>query len=144
MDAIVRHRQPQLWSPRRPAKPGRGYDDRNGADMMNTKTEIDLLDALSKVLLRCFVLGYALILLWVGVYFAAGAVIYGPANRMFGLTAHEVDLIQYCGIAFVKCLVLLFFLFPYIAIRLVLRKRACVPAVAFGELDPCLPTMPRT
>ena len=49
---------------------------------------------------------------------------YGPAGKLFGLTPHEVDVIQYCGIAAVKCVVLLFFLFPYVAIRLVLRKRA--------------------
>jgi len=51
-------------------------------------------------------------------------VMYGPAGKLFGLTPHEVDVIQYCGIAAVKCVVLLFFLFPYVAIRLVLRKRA--------------------
>jgi hypothetical protein len=96
---------------------------------MNTKSVIDLLDAFSKVLVRCFFLGYALILLWVGVYLAAGNVLYAPANRLFGLTAHEADLVQYCGIAFVKCLVLLFFLFPYVAIRLVLRGSARVARV---------------
>ena len=103
----------------------------------------ELLDALAKVLLRCFVLGYALLLLWAGVYLAAGNVLYAPANRLFGLTAHEVDLVQYCGIAFVKCVVLLFFLFPYVAIRLVLRKSAKLPAVAFGERDQGFPTTPR-
>jgi hypothetical protein len=100
--------------------------------MTESKAVNELLDALARVLLRCFVLGYALILLWVGVYLAAGNVLYGPANRLFGLTAHEVDLVQYCGIAFVKCLVLLFFLFPYVAIRLVLRKRAGAPAFDSG------------
>ena len=54
----------------------------------------------------------------------AANVMYGPAGKLFGLTPHEVDVIQYCGIAAVKCVVLLFFLFPYVAIRLVLRKRA--------------------
>jgi hypothetical protein len=105
--------------------------------MMESRAVDDLLDALAKVLVRCFLLGYALLLLWAAVYLAAGSVLYAPANRLFGLTAHEVDLVQYCGIAFVKCLVLLFFLFPYIAIRLVLRKRS-------RECDQGLPTMPRS
>jgi hypothetical protein len=43
-------------------------------------------------------------------------------GKWFGLTTHEVDLIHYCGIAFTKICVLLFFFFPYIAIRLVLRR----------------------
>jgi len=72
-------------------------------------------------LLRCFVLGYLLLLLWFVVYVLAGD--FGIAGKLFGLTPHEVDKINYCGMAFVKSAVLLFFLLPYIAIRLVLRKR---------------------
>jgi hypothetical protein len=45
-------------------------------------------------------------------------------GKWFGLTPHEIDVIHYCGMAFVKMCVLVFFLFPYIAIRLVLRKQA--------------------
>ena len=36
---------------------------------------------------------------------------------------HEVDLINYCGMAAMKVIAVMFFLLPYIAIRLVLRKR---------------------
>ena len=42
--------------------------------------------------------------------------------KMFGLTPHELDLIIYCGLGLHKMIVNLFFLFPWIAIRLVLRK----------------------
>jgi hypothetical protein len=112
--------------------------------MMESKTVNELLDALARVLLRCFVLGYALLLLWAAVYLAAGNVLYALANRLFCLTAHELDVVQYCGIALVKCLVLLFFLFPYVAIRLVLRKRACLHGLASGKHDRCLPTTPRS
>lgn len=41
---------------------------------------------------------------------------------MFGLTKHELDLIHYCGMGLLKLFVFLFFLFPCIAIRMVLRK----------------------
>ena len=43
-------------------------------------------------------------------------------GKMFGLSAHELDLIIYCGLALHKMVVNVFFLFPWMAIRLVLRK----------------------
>jgi hypothetical protein len=78
------------------------------------------LDAISKVLLRCTILGFVLILLWFGVYYFAPGMLRGD---FFGLTTHEVNLIQYCGIGLLKVLVLLFFFFPWVSIRLVLRRR---------------------
>jgi hypothetical protein len=81
------------------------------------------LDTVANVLLRSTVLGFLLLLLWLGLYMLAPGPMYAQAN-WFGLTAHEVDLINYCGLAFVKMCVLLFFLFPYIAVRLVLRSKA--------------------
>jgi hypothetical protein len=91
--------------------------------MSESNNRNELFDTLAKILLRCFVLGYSLLLLWVVLYVVAADVIDGLAGKLFGLTPHEVDVIQYCGMAVVKCVVVLFFLFPYIAIRLVLRKR---------------------
>ena len=89
---------------------------------MSNSTDVnDLLDAIAKVLLWCFVLGFLLLLIWVGVFVLAGDVIHDLHGKMFGLSPHELNLIHYCGIAFVKLCVFLFFLFPYIAIRMVLR-----------------------
>ena len=82
----------------------------------------DPFDTLAKILLRCFILGYILLLLWLVVYLVAGGLVYG-IGKLFGLTPHEVDVVNYCGLTFVKSIVLLFFLIPYIAIRLVMRKR---------------------
>ncbi len=83
----------------------------------------EFLDAIAKVLLRCVVFGFLLLLAW----FTCYTLLPGPIHlqgKLFGLTPHETDLIHYCGMAFVKMCVLLFFLFPYIAIRLVLRRKA--------------------
>ena len=82
----------------------------------------ELLEALAKVLLRCFVLGFVLLLIWFGAYLLAGDLIFRINGPLFGLSQHEMDLMHFYGIVFVKCCVLLFFLMPYIAIRLVLRK----------------------
>jgi hypothetical protein len=45
----------------------------------------ELFDTLAKILLRCFVLGYLLLLLWSAVYLFAGGVIYVPGDKLFGL-----------------------------------------------------------
>ena len=83
----------------------------------------ELLDAIAKVLLRCFVLGFLLLLLWTAFFVFLPGPIYAQ-GKWFGLSPDEVDVIHYCGIALVKMCVLLFFLFPYISIRLVLRRRS--------------------
>lgn len=90
--------------------------------MTSTETN-DLLDAVAKVLLRCFLLGVLLLLIWFAAYTLASDVIYRQ-GKMFELTPHELDLIHYCGMGLVKGGVFLFFLLPYIGIRLVLRKRS--------------------
>jgi len=90
--------------------------------MPEFKETHDLLDMIAKVLLRCFFLGCLFLLLWAGCYLLAGDLIYRINGPLFGLTQHEINLMHFYGIVLVKCCVLLFFLFPYIAIRLVLRR----------------------
>ena len=41
---------------------------------------------------------------------------------MFGLSKHELDMIHYSGMGLVKLFVFVFFLFPWLSIKLVLRK----------------------
>jgi hypothetical protein len=83
----------------------------------------DWLDLVGKILLRCFIFGYFFLLLWAGVYFGAKNLLLRVHGQLFGLTEHEMALIHYCGMVIVKVWVLLFFLIPYVAIRLVLRKQ---------------------
>ena len=42
---------------------------------------------------------------------------------MFGLSKETLDVIHYCGMGLLKLFVFTFFLFPWLAIRWVLRKR---------------------
>jgi hypothetical protein len=84
----------------------------------------DLLDAVAKVLLRAAVLGILLLLLWAGIFMMPGDLVYRLHGPLVGLTEHDLNVIHYCGLAFLKLCVLQFFLFPYIAIRLVLRGRS--------------------
>jgi hypothetical protein len=91
---------------------------------MARSTEVnEWLDTIATVLLRCFVLGLAILLLWFVAYLLASDLMYRQ-GKLFDLTPHEINVINFCGIAFVKVCVLLFFLFPYLAVRLVLRIRS--------------------
>ena len=89
--------------------------------MFDSRT-IDYFDTLAKVLLRCAAFGYLLLLLTFGVYMLAGGEIYRLNASMFDLSKHELDLIIYGFIVLTKFVVFLFFLIPWVAIRLVLRK----------------------
>lgn len=82
----------------------------------------ELLTTINEVLGRCALLGIVLILLWFVASVLPGDMICGTQGRLFGMTSHECAVVNYAGIAFVKMLVLIFFVFPWIAIQHVLRK----------------------
>jgi hypothetical protein len=89
--------------------------------MMNEENQI--LETLSRILWRCAVLGYVLLLVWYLASIAPGDLICRMQGSSFGLTPHECALVNYCGVGLTKIAVLLFFFFPWVAIRLVIRKR---------------------
>ena len=82
-----------------------------------------LLDKVAGILIRCFFLAYALLILWFFLYVLVGDLGYGMHAQWFELSRHDYALINYYGMAFVKVCAIIFFLFPYFAIKLVLRKR---------------------
>jgi hypothetical protein len=69
--------------------------------MADPKTT-DFFDTLAKVLLRCGVLGYVLLLLSVGLILIAGDPIYRLNGTLFGLSKHELELIIYGCIVLMK------------------------------------------
>jgi len=79
------------------------------------------LEVIAKILLRCWIFGFVLLFIWLGA-FISGAVhnLHGP---LMDLSKHDLNVIHYCGMAFAKLCVILFFFFPWLSIRLVLRKR---------------------
>lgn len=85
-----------------------------------TNSTHEVLKILGKILLRFWIFGFLLLLLWFGA-FMSGAVhkLHGP---LMDLSNHDLNVIHYCGMAFVKLVVILFFFFPWLAIKLVLRK----------------------
>ena len=81
---------------------------------------IELFEAVSRVLLYGWVFGLVFLVLWFGMYRLLGGFIQRLHGGMFGLSAHELDLIFYCGMGLLKLLVILFLFIPWLAIRLVL------------------------
>ena len=83
----------------------------------------EFFETLARVLLRCWIFGSLLLLLWFGVYAWAGETILRLHGNLYRLSKHELDLIFYCGMVLLKLCVLMFFFFPWLAIRLVLRNK---------------------
>ena len=91
--------------------------------MADSKNTTELLETVASILLRCFVFGFLFLLLWAALFALAPGLIHDVHGKLFDLSPHEVAVIHYCGMGLVKMCVLLFFLFPYFAIRLVLRRK---------------------
>ena len=89
--------------------------------MLDPTRTTEFFDTLAKVLLRSWAFGYLLLLVWFGLHMFVGEFVRWQSN-VFDLSRHEIDLVFYCGIGLTKLFLLVFFLFPWLAIRLVLRK----------------------
>jgi hypothetical protein len=87
-----------------------------------TDSTRDFFDTLAKVLIRCWIFGFALLLFALVMVLAAGGIIDEIHGRMFGLSPHELDVIFYCWLGAFKLLVLVLFFMPWLAIKLVLKK----------------------
>jgi hypothetical protein len=91
--------------------------------VMNKDEQNDFLNRLAGALIRCFFLAYVLLLIWFFFYWLTGDFGYRITSLWFRVSPHEYDLMSYCGIAFVKICTILFFLIPYVAIRMVVRRK---------------------
>jgi hypothetical protein len=91
--------------------------------MNESSSFINDLEILSNILIRCFVMVVALVTFWFIFFLLGGDLGYTIHAKWFQISRHEYDLLNYYGMAFVKGCNFLFFLFPYIAIRMVLRRR---------------------
>jgi hypothetical protein len=89
---------------------------------MKKDEQINLMENLAGILIRCFCLAYALLLIWFVFCLVGGDWGYNLTSQWFKVSKHEYELVCYYGIAFMKICVLTFFFIPYIAIKLVLRK----------------------
>lgn len=80
------------------------------------------LDVIAGILIRCFVGGMALLLIWFAWYVFGSDWVYQVHSRWFQLPRQTFDAIHYAGMAITKIAIILFFLLPWIAIKLVSGK----------------------
>lgn len=89
--------------------------------MSNSPDINDMLAVVAKILLRCWIFGFVSLFIWFGAFMSG--VVYKLHGPLMDLSIHDLNVIHYCGMAFAKLCVILFFFFPWLAIRLVLRKK---------------------
>ncbi|MRR58861.1 MAG: hypothetical protein EG824_11710 [Deltaproteobacteria bacterium] len=82
------------------------------------------LENLATILGGAFLFNLALLLLWSLAFITAHDWMYGMNTRWFNIGRHEFDLLNYGLIGFLKIINIAFFLFPYLSIKLLLRRKA--------------------
>ena len=87
------------------------------------KGTIETLDMIANILLRCFVITVgAMIFTWL-VWLVLGDVIHSIHQQLYGLSPREFDLYFLYSMTVLKGLNVIFFLFPFVAIKWYLRGR---------------------
>jgi len=81
------------------------------------------LGNLATILGWTFLFNLAVLLLWSLFFLTAHDWMYCISARWFDIDRHEFDLLNYGLIGFLKIINLAFFLFPYLAIKLLLRRK---------------------
>jgi len=91
--------------------------------MKHSSTVDDALEVMAQILIRCTVIGIIVLLIWWGVLELAGDFAYRVHASVAPMSRPQFEIIHYGGMLITKAGVSLLFFFPYIAIRLVIRKR---------------------
>ncbi len=91
--------------------------------MENAERNDIFLQTLATILIRSFLIGLAFLLFWFLLYLIVPGWMFETNAKWFNIGKRDFDLINYFGMAFVKISILLFFFFPYLAIRSILRRK---------------------
>ena len=91
--------------------------------MHDSNNANEMLEVTGQVLIRCFVMGLIVLFFWLGALMLAGDLAYSVHVKIAPISREQFYLINYAGGLMTKATVFILFLFPYIAIRLVIRKR---------------------
>jgi len=79
------------------------------------------------VLLRCFILGFVVLMIWFLFFLVGRGLIYDVHGSIFKqITDRQFEVIHYCGMGLLKLFVFVFFLIPYVAMRWTAKGRKSV------------------
>lgn len=92
--------------------------------MCNSDSTNEMLEVIGQVLIRCLVAGILVLFLWWGALALMGDLAYSVHSKFTPISRQQFDYIHYAGMLMTKTAISVLFLLPYIAIRLVIRKRA--------------------
>lgn len=87
------------------------------------KTIDAALDVTAQILIRCTIIGVIVLFIWWGAVWLFGDLTYTIHSSIAPMTRDQFNVIHYTGLLTTKAVVSLLFLIPYIAIRLVMRRR---------------------
>lgn len=87
------------------------------------KTIDEVLEVTAQVLIRCAIMGVAVLFIWAAALQLMGDFAYTVHSCIVPMSRHHFNLIHYTGMLATKAAVSLLFFFPWIAIKLVIRKR---------------------
>ncbi len=91
--------------------------------MSNSNNANEMLEVIGQVLIRCVVMGVFVLFIWWGALSLTGDLAYSIHSKIVPISRQQFDIIHYAGMLMTKAAISVLFLFPYIAIRLVIRKR---------------------
>ncbi len=91
--------------------------------MCDSNSANEMLEVIGQVLIKCFIMGVLVLLYWWGALALMGDFVYSVHTKIAPMTRQQFDVIHYAGMLMTKATIFVLFLFPYIAIRLVIRKR---------------------
>ena len=91
--------------------------------MDNSSNANEMLEAIEPVLIRCFVIGVFVLLFWFSTLWLAGDLAHSIHSKIVLISQQQFNAIHYAGMLMFKMAIFVLFLLPYIAIRLVIRKR---------------------
>ena len=91
---------------------------------MNNQSEVNnFLEATAGVLIRSFVLGIVVLMVWFVFMVFVDDLAYSIHSTWFDMTKQQFDLLWYGGMGLAKIFLFFGLLFPYIGIRMVLAKK---------------------
>jgi hypothetical protein len=89
---------------------------------MNQSTK-ETLQVYSKILLTCFISGMVFLLFWFILHLLIGNIGYIVHSKIFNISEFDYTLMNYYGMAAVKIFSFVFFLIPFVAIKIILKRQ---------------------